>query len=61
MAPMWEAMGGAVLPRFARSFAEQLKARIEEFNNAATPVAPVARPGLFARLLAWLRGLFGSN
>ncbi len=30
MAPMWEALGKPVLPRFARSFAEQLKDQIEK-------------------------------
>lgn len=59
LAPMWEAMCGPVLPKFARAFAEQLKSRIEEFNNAALPAAPVARPSIFARLLAWLRKLLG--
>ncbi len=29
MAPMWEAMGGPLLPKFALSFAKELKARIE--------------------------------
>jgi carbon monoxide dehydrogenase subunit G len=64
MAPMWEAMGGPVLPKFAMSFAEQLKSRIEEFNGAN----PVAQPGaatggtsLLARLLAWLKGLLGGK
>lgn len=59
MAPMWEAMGGPVLPKFAKAFAEQLRDRIEE----AVGVQPVhtaapARPSVFARLLGWLRGLF---
>lgn len=58
MAPMWEAMGGPVLPKFARGFAEQLKARIETAQGVAPAVAE-ARPGLLARLLAWLRRLFG--
>ena len=64
MAPMWEAMGGPVLPKFARSFAEQLKGMIEDAigvpagSEAAAP-PPAARPSLLARLLAWLRGLFG--
>ncbi len=29
MAPMWEAMGKPLLPKFARSFAEQFKAEVE--------------------------------
>jgi len=61
LAPMWEAMGGPVLPKFARAFAEQLKGRIEAFNNAEAPAMAVTRPGFFARLVAWLRGLFGGR
>ncbi|MDE8651329.1 CoxG family protein [Novosphingobium album (ex Liu et al. 2023)] len=64
MAPMWEAMGGPVLPKFAASFAGELKARIEGLGGPAdpTPAAQAARPSPLARLLArlrtWLRGLF---
>lgn len=57
MAPMWEAMGRPMLPKFALAFAEQLKARIEASLGVAE--APPPKPGLFARMLAWLRGLFG--
>lgn len=62
MAPMWEAMGGPVLPRFARGFAEELKARIEAQagGGAVTPV-PAPSPSLLARVLAWLRGLIGHG
>lgn len=60
MAPMWEAMGGPVLPKFAKGFAEQLKAMIEE----AVGVAPTARtepePSLLARIGGWLRRLWRS-
>lgn len=38
MAPMWEAMGGPLLPKFAAAFARQLKAGIEQ--AAATAVGP---------------------
>jgi carbon monoxide dehydrogenase subunit G len=61
MAPMWEAMGGPVLPKFAKGFAEELKARIE----AACGVAPVAagetatKRSIWQRLVDWLRRLFG--
>jgi carbon monoxide dehydrogenase subunit G len=69
MAPMWEAMGGPVLPRFARSFAEDLKARIEAETGAAGAAprsagddarASASGPSvsLIARMLAWLRRLF---
>ena len=58
MAPMWEAMGGPMLPKFALGFAQQLKAKIETELGIA---APVAEPGqsLWQRLIAWLRRLFG--
>lgn len=66
MAGMWEAMGGPVLPRFARSFAEDLKAKIEASADGApaeaTPSHPARgadpRPGLLARVFAWFRRLF---
>jgi len=59
MAPMWEAMGGPVLPKFAKGFAEQLKAMIEEAVGVApaTPPKP-AKKSLFARLADWFRGLW---
>ncbi len=61
MAPMWEAMGGPVLPKFARGFAEQLKAMIEQAftPDGAVPTPVAAKPSLISRLLAWLRRLFG--
>ncbi|MFC0202763.1 CoxG family protein [Novosphingobium soli] len=68
MAPMWEAMGGPVLPRFARAFAEDLRDRIEAQGQAEgqaegqvegqAPAASV-RPSFLARCRAWLRRLFG--
>ena len=59
MAPMWEAMGRPLLPTFAKGFAEQFRDKIEvEVGGVpATPRAP--KPSLFARLWAWLAGLFG--
>lgn len=57
MAPMWEAMGGPILPKFARSFAEELKRRIEGQAGEAMPI-PVTQPSLLARLLSWLKSLF---
>ncbi|HUD28725.1 MAG TPA: SRPBCC family protein [Novosphingobium sp.] len=54
MAPMWEAMGAPVLPRFARSFAEELRDRIEA-QAGTTPVAEAASPSLASRFIAWLR------
>lgn len=65
MAPMWEAMGGPVLPKFAAGFANQLKERIEaEYSQTQGPAAAPAQPArasLLARLWAWLRRLFGSG
>jgi len=55
MAPMWEAMGRPLLPKFARGFTEQFKAELEQRNGTANP----PRPPLLARLLAWLRRLTG--
>ena len=67
MAPMWEAMGGPLLPKFARAFAEQLAEGIEAEYAGAAPdgTGPQAanRPkqGPFA-LLIWLwRALFGRR
>lgn len=59
LAPMWEAMGRPVLPRFARSFAEELKARIEA---AQGPEQPGGGPiqagdaGMLRRIASSLRG-----
>ena len=69
MAPMWEAMGAPVLPKFAAAFAQQLKQRIEDANPAENPAVPApaasARPGLitrlFTRLRTWLGGLLGKR
>jgi carbon monoxide dehydrogenase subunit G len=61
MAPMWEAMGGPMLPKFARAFAEQLRDRIEQIAGGATLAEVTARrPSLWARFLAWLKRLFGG-
>ena len=57
MAPMWEAMGGPMLPKFALAFAEKLKARIEDSLGIAGPLeAPQA--GLLSRFKAWLGWLW---
>lgn len=65
LAPMWEAMGGPVLPKFALAFAGQLKDRIEEFYapvSGADNSAPRSmQQGLFARLCAWLCAIFGRK
>lgn len=55
MAPMWEAMGAPVLPRFARGFAEELRDRIE----AGIGVAPgkTAPASALSRFVDWMRRL----
>ena len=53
MAPMWEAMCRPLLPQLAKSFANSLKAEIEQ----AITGTPVTRPSILARLLAWFRRL----
>ncbi|WP_232496021.1 CoxG family protein [Novosphingobium kaempferiae] len=60
MAPMWEAMGGPVLPRFARGFAEELKARIEAQAGGVAP-KPVPAPSLIERVIAWFRRFFAPS
>jgi len=70
MAPMWEAMGGPVLPKFAKAFAEELKSRIEaeygrssgaEVNRNASTGAPSRAPASFmSRIVGWLLGLIGK-
>jgi carbon monoxide dehydrogenase subunit G len=64
LAPMWEAMGGPLLPKFALAFAEQLRDGIEQ---AAAPAAPPpveearARRGVLAAIAAWLRRVVGRR
>lgn len=61
MAPMWEAMGKPVLPQFARAFAEQFKAEVEQTmtpESAAVGLPDAAVRPRIARLIAWLRRLF---
>ena len=54
MAAMWEAMGKPLLPKFAGSFAQELKARVELFYNAAAP-----RQSSSGRTIgSWLRDLW---
>lgn len=66
MAPMWEAMGKPLLPKFARAFAEQFKAEVEQASpqgasSAAGTPADGRSGSLLARLLAWLRRIFGGG
>src|SRR5579862_3341664 len=59
MAPMWEAIGKPVLPVFAKSFAEQLKAEIEKAVGTAAPQSAAAR-SIFAVIWRRLRELWGA-
>ena len=60
MAPMWEAMGGPLLPKFARAFAEQLAEGIEAelAGPACEDTTPTPKPNWLRRL--W-RALFGAR
>lgn len=62
MAPMWEAMGGPILPKFAKGFAEQLKAMIEDaVGGVPASARPLPRKSFVKRLADWLRGLFRTS
>lgn len=61
MAPMWEAMGGPMLPKFALGFAEQLKARIEEHAGVAPAARTERKPSPLVRFWRWLVALFGAK
>jgi carbon monoxide dehydrogenase subunit G len=56
LAPMWEAMGAPVLPKFAKAFAEQLRNRIEEFNGAVPQES--GTPKRATGCVAWLRSIW---
>jgi len=56
MAPMWEAMGGPLLPKFALAFAEQLAGGIERANGVSAKLA-TGRPSLLAKLCTFLSRL----
>jgi carbon monoxide dehydrogenase subunit G len=48
--------------KMAGEFFENFTAKLQERHPAAAAPSPTAaRPGLVARLLAWLRGLFGGT
>lgn len=62
MAPMWEALGKPLLPQFAKAFAQQLKARIEEGLTEALADAPSPAPPLrIGRLTRLWRAIFGTG
>lgn len=61
MAPMWEAMGAPVLPRFARNFAEELASRIEAEAGIQAGTAVPAHQSPLARLRAWFRKALRRN
>jgi carbon monoxide dehydrogenase subunit G len=56
MAPMWEAMGAPLLPRFAKAFADQLRDEIEKSIGASD--ATVGEQPYYARLWQKILGLF---
>jgi carbon monoxide dehydrogenase subunit G len=58
-APMWEALGRPLLPKFARGFADEFKREAEQLAGMAT--APRAPRGWLARLAAWLRRHFSRT
>lgn len=47
--------------KMAGEFFESFSAKRVERYGAPAPAAPAAQPGLLARLVAWLRGLFGGG
>lgn len=58
MAPMWEAMGKPLLPKFARAFADQFKGEVEQLV-ATAPARE--RTSIMTRVLAWFRQLFSNK
>ena len=64
MAPMWEAMGAPVLPKFTRGFARELKARIETQPSTGAPASAVVsndqRKSDFAGWAALLRSVWSG-
>ncbi len=60
MAPMWEAMGRPLLPKFARGFADQFKAQVEQLAGVA-PAANEPRRSMFSRLKEWIRRLLSRT
>ena len=66
MAPMWEALGRPLLPKFAHGFAEQFKAEVEQAIPRDSPEAlpalqQVPSRSFFTRLRQWVRRLFGRD
>lgn len=66
MAPMWEAMGGPLLPRFALAFAHQLRDGIEAAMGgvpagSASAAAPLKDRGIIAWLQRLWRKLLGTG
>jgi carbon monoxide dehydrogenase subunit G len=62
MAPMWEAMGRPLLPKFARGFAEQFKAEAEQLAGLVQVTsAGAAQRSVFARFVEWIRRMIGRT
>lgn len=60
LAPMWEAMGRPLLPKLAKSFAEQLKIEIEKVSGTPMPqeMAASGTSSAFAGIGRWLRNVW---
>lgn len=61
MAPMWEAMGGPLLPKFAGAFADQLREEIEAAHGAVPAREELEAGGKrspFRAFAEWLRLLW---
>ncbi len=61
MAPMWEAMGKPLLPKFAAAFATQFKTEVEAANVVKEDNTVLPKRGIFARIYAWLRHVFAPK
>ena len=62
MAPMWEAMGRPLLPKFARGFADEFKSEVElSAGVTQAKSAGASRRSVFARLVEWIRRLLGRT
>ena len=65
LAPMWEAMGGPLLPKFALAFAQQLRDDIEQAagpgNSQPADEVRQVGGGMLAAIAAWLRRRFRAG
>lgn len=65
MAPMWEAMGKPLLPKFARAFAEEFKAKVESRGAVPAIESAVAdkmgRGSVMVAFWQWIKGVLGRK